>query len=143
MASRQKTVGDAPTGKKPWIAALSAWLIPGGGHLYLGHRGRALGFLAIFLACLWIGCDLDGQLATWASSQPLSPLRVLGLLDSWAMGVSYFLLTKVVHYQGVATAPGFEYGSTFLVTAGLMNVLLILDAWDLAHGRDRAELAGN
>ncbi len=141
MARRETTAGGSPRSKNPWIAAVSAWLIPGGGHLYLGHRRRAIGFFLIFLACLWLGCELDGRLATWASSQPLSPLSLLGLVDSLAMGVTYFLLAKVIHYQGLTTSPGFEYGTTFLVTAGLMNVLLILDAWDLAHGRVRAQPA--
>jgi hypothetical protein len=31
--------------------------------------------------------------------------------------------------------PTYEYGSTFLLTAGLMNLLLILDAFDIASGR--------
>jgi hypothetical protein len=32
-------------------------------------------------------------------------------------------------------SPNNEYGTTFLLTAGLMNLLLILDAWDVARGR--------
>jgi hypothetical protein len=31
--------------------------------------------------------------------------------------------------------PTYEYGSTYLLTAGLMNMLLILDAFDIASGR--------
>ena len=36
-------------GLRPLIAALLAWLLPGMGHLYLGRRGRAIGFCIIVL----------------------------------------------------------------------------------------------
>ena len=45
------------------------------------------------------------------------------------------LLRYVAGYAGNIVASGFEYGSAFILTAGLMNLLLILDAWDLALGR--------
>jgi hypothetical protein len=36
---------------------------------------------------------------------------------------------------GSVTAPSYEYGNTFLITAGLLNTLIVLDARDLALGR--------
>jgi hypothetical protein len=120
-----------------WLAVLLAWIVPGGGHIYLGRRSRGLAFLAIFVACVWIGCSLRGQLYTVDALQGFQPLQVLATLDALAMGATYFLLSIGVGYHGLLTSHGYEYGTTFLITAGLMNVLLILDAWDLAHGRER------
>ncbi len=51
------------------------------------------------------------------------------------MGVPYFLLRLVFGYHGDLLSATYEYGSAFLLTAGLMNLLVVLDAWDIAHGR--------
>ena len=51
------------------------------------------------------------------------------------MGVPYFVLRYVLHYQGDVISAGYEYGTAFLLTAGLMNLLLVLDAWDIALGK--------
>ena len=59
---------------------------------------------------------------------------VIGL-GSMGMGVPYFVLRFVMHYAGDITSAGFEYGTAFLLSAGLMNLLLVLDAWDIATGR--------
>jgi hypothetical protein len=50
------------------------------------------------------------------------------------MGPIYFVLRFVVDYQGDILSPTYEYGSAFLLTAGLMNLLLVLDTWDIAQG---------
>jgi len=36
---------------------LSAFVLPGAGHLYLKHFGRGIALIAISLACLWIFVD--------------------------------------------------------------------------------------
>ena len=36
---------------------------------------------------------------------------------------------------GEVTATTYEYGNTFLIVAGLLNFLVILDAFDIAMGR--------
>jgi hypothetical protein len=51
------------------------------------------------------------------------------------MGLAYFVLRFLVGYEGDLVAAGYEYGTAFLLTAGLMNWLLVLDCWDIAVGR--------
>lgn len=116
----------------PHLAAVLAWLVPGAGHFYLGRRRRGLAFLLVVAATLAIGCALDGRLWRILPNQPLSVLATLG---SMGMGVVYFVLRYASGYEGNVLARGFEYGSAFVLTAGLMNLLLVLDAWDLAHGK--------
>ena len=38
---------------------------------------------------------------------------------------------------GTILSPTYEYGCAYLLTAGLMNLLLVLDAYDLAAGKKR------
>lgn len=114
------------------LVVLAAWLIPGAGHFLLGRRGRAVAFLLIVLAALAIGLLLDGNLYRIV---PNRPLTVLATLACMGLGAPYFLLRFGLDYEGQIIAPGYEYGTAFILTAGLMNLLLILDSMDIASGR--------
>ena len=114
------------------VAVLSAWLVPGMGHIYLKRRLRGLLFFVLVIASLLIGCQLDGNLYRVVPGQPLTILATLG---SMGMGFPYFLLRYGLHYEGDVRGASYEYGTAFLLTAGLMNLLLVLDAWDIVRGK--------
>jgi TM2 domain-containing membrane protein YozV len=126
-----ETAVARPVAGRALLAAALAWLLPGAGHFYLGRRRRAVAFLLLVAASLLLGCAFDGKLWRIVANEPLS---VLGTLGSMGVGPAYFVLRYGLDYHGDPVAPGFEYGSAFLLTAGLMNLLLILDAWDITRG---------
>ena len=121
-----------PVQGNPIVAVLSAWLVPGLGHFYLKRRLRGLAFFVLVMTSMLIGCKLEGNLYQPVPGQPLSYLATLG---SMGMGFPYFLLRYALHYQGDIRGAGYEYGTAFLLTAGLMNLLLVLDAWDIVRGK--------
>ncbi len=137
MPAKDDTAAASPATKvakpvaNPYLAAVLAWVLPGAGHAYLGRSARALAFLALVLSSLAIGCSLDGRLAWVFRGPPLQVLATFGGLGSGAPS----LVLHMAGYQGAVEAPGYEYGSVFILTAGLMNMLLVLDAWDIASGR--------
>jgi len=112
-----------------YLAVVLAWLVPGAGHFFLGRRGRGLAFLLLVLASIALGCALQGELYRNVAQ----PLDTLATLACAAMGLPYFLLYGL-GYTGSIDSAGYEYGKAFVLTAGLMNILLILDAWDIARG---------
>jgi len=115
------------------FAMLLAYLIPGAGHLYLGRRARAITFFCIVVVLFLIGVGIDGDLYTIGSANG-SVLRMLAALGSLGSGVIYWITTSMgVH--GDVTSSTFEYGTAFTITAGLMNLLLVLDVFDIAQGR--------
>ena len=114
------------------LLAAIAWLLPASGHLLLGKRFRALGFVVVLLVAFGLGLRLQGNLYRPTSGQPLSYLATLGAMG---IGAPYFVARFGAGYQGRPEAPGFEYGTIFLLSAGLMNLLLVLDVWDIARGR--------
>jgi hypothetical protein len=116
----------------PAVAVLSAWLIPGLGHFYLRRRLRGLAFLVLVLVSILVGCQLEGNLYQVIPGQPLT---ILATLASMGMGFPYFVLRYALHYQGNIMGAGYEYGTAFLLTGGLMNLLLVLDAWDIVRGK--------
>ena len=115
----------------PVVAAVAALLIPGLGHVYLRRWRRGLVFFLLIVISLWVGCTLKGNLHQIERNDPLSILATLGAMG---MGVPYFLL-RMSNYAGDILSPGYEYGTAFLLTAGLMNWLLVLDAWDISRGK--------
>ena len=131
MPAREEPSTPTPEANA-YLATGLAWIVPGAGHAYLGRWPRAGAFLALVLAALAIGCQLEGRLPWTFSGSPLSVLATLGCLGS---GAPVLFLRLVLGYEGTVEASGYEYGSAFILTAGLMNLLLMLDAWDIATGR--------
>lgn len=125
------TPAGNPAGN-PVVAMIAAWLVPGLGHVYLKRLGRGLLFFLLAVVSIWVGYTLSGNLYRPVPGQPLTLLATLG---SMGMGIPYFALRYGMGYTGDVVGAGYEYGTAFLLTAGLMNWLLVLDAWDIARGK--------
>lgn len=114
------------------VLMLFGWLVPGLGHLLLGRRLRAAVFFAVIAVGFVAGLVFDGELMLPHSGDPLSYLATIASVGN---GLLFFVARSLGLGQGVVTAPGYEYGNTFLLTAGMMNLLLILDIHDIAVGK--------
>jgi hypothetical protein len=112
------------------MAMLLAFAMPGAGHLSLGKRGRGLAFFAIVTLLFLIGLAVDGGLYTLDASGG-EVLRQLASYASMGSGLLYFL-GKWRGATGQVISATFEYGTMFTLTAGLMNLLLVLDCYDIA-----------
>ncbi len=136
-----KTVEEAEVktgaGPKPDLGRLTrlcvaAWLIPGCGHFLLGRRGRALILSGSILAMFLLGLAMQGQFFTMHSG---SILQTLGFFGEMSVGVAM----PAAMFFGYAGGNGFfasaDYGTAFLVAAGMLNILTIFDAYDIALGR--------
>ncbi|HVG23553.1 MAG TPA: DUF6677 family protein [Thermoanaerobaculia bacterium] len=114
-------------------AMLLAYAVPGAGHFFLGRRARALAFAAIVISLFVLGVALDGRLYLLDEAHG-QVITVLASLASMGTGALYFL-TRAFGPPGDLRSLTFEYGRMFTLTAGLMNLLLVLDCWDIAKGR--------
>jgi hypothetical protein len=119
------------TGTTFLICAL-AWAVPGAGHLWLG-RVRTGFILFLALSSMFaLGLCLHGQIFSFDLSQPLVALAALADL---MVGAPYLLARVLGLGDGQVVASTFEHGNTFLVAAGLLNSLVVIDAYDIALGR--------
>ncbi|HEY3884300.1 MAG TPA: DUF6677 family protein [Vicinamibacterales bacterium] len=109
-----------------------AWLVPGAGHLLQGRRAKGLILLIALPLMFAIGLWLEGRLFPLEMSDPLV---FLGAIANRGIGVPYFIAHMLDAGAGRVTAASYEYGNTFLMTAGLLNFLVILDAFDVGLGR--------
>jgi TM2 domain-containing membrane protein YozV len=123
--------------KRSLSAMILAYLVPGAGHFYLGYRARAIAFFSIVTLLFLIGIGIDGTLYTLQESGG-SLLKILASFGTMGSGVLYFV-ARALGPHGDVRSITFEYGTTFMLTAGLMNLLLVLDCFDLAEGRKGAE----
>ena len=114
-------------------AMVLAFLVPGAGHFYLERRGRAAAFFVIIVLMFALGLSIDGDLYTLGRSGG-SLLRFLAALGSMGSGVLYFV-AAAMGAHGDVTSITYEHGTAFTITAGLMNLLLMLDSYDISEGR--------
>jgi hypothetical protein len=114
-------------------ACLLAWIVPGGGHLYLKRIDKGLIFLAGIGALFVLGLAMDSRLEMALGLDDL--LASLFSLAQMAIGVPYFLARSLGFEAGKVTSVTYEYGNTFTAVAGLLNILVVLDAYDTAVGR--------
>jgi hypothetical protein len=116
----------------PVAVWLVSWLVPGAGHLVLGRRQKGVVFLVAIPAMFAAGLSFDGRLFPFDFSQPLVGLAAVANL---ATGAPYFVASGLGWGKGVATSAAYEYGNAFLIVAGLLNMLVALDAHDVRVGR--------
>ena len=149
--------GDAATPETRWpvLPCFVAWLFPGAGHLLIGQRLSGLVFAGVVLTTFCTGLALGGTVYARDPEQPLTNLALVanlgtGPLDVWARARTFGTLRYQIPDSLVDSATrdkvlsrqrkkiekqSHTYGRTFLLTAGLMNLLLILDVYDRCVGR--------
>jgi hypothetical protein len=125
--------GEAVANRHPAVAVALAWILPGLGHLYLGRRKVALLYALIVTVTFLLGLSFEGRLYTIDRSQPLSILATFAVSGAGILNLAARFLSE--NPSGTILSPTYEYGCAYLLTAGLMNLLLMLDAWDIVKGR--------
>ena len=116
----------------PSVVWFVSWLVPGGGHLVQGRRQKGLVFLVAIPTMFGLGLALEGRLFPFDFTQPLVGLAAVANL---AIGLPYVAASVLGLGSGTATAAAYEYGNAFLIVAGLLNMLVALDAYDVRLGR--------
>ena len=114
------------------LLCLAAWAVPGAGHLWLGRRSKGLIFLVCLPLMFAIGLGLQGRLFPFDMREWLVGLAAVADLG---IGVPYFIAGALGYGNGDVRAVTYEYGNAFLIVAGLLNLLVVIDAYDVALGR--------
>src|SRR3972149_12224166 len=129
MRAKEETQERPATAGIP--VAVSAWLVPGLGHLMLGRTRRALTFFLFVTGMFALGLYLRGELFPLDTSEPLTFLA--GLAEIGA-GLPFFAAKLLGMGSGEVTALTYEYGYTFCIVAGLLNTTIMLDPHHIAPG---------
>jgi hypothetical protein len=89
-------------------------------------------FLVMVPLMFVVGLALGGRLFPFTPGEPLVALASLADIGA---GLSCFVADALGFGAGRVVAVTYEYGNAFLITAGLLNALVIIDAHDIALGR--------
>jgi len=114
------------------LLCLASWAIPGAGHLWLGRRQKGVVFLIALPLMFAIGLAIHGRLFPFDFSEPLVALAAIADLG---IGLIYMVASALGFGAGDVRAVTYEYGNAFLIVAGLLNLLVVIDAYDVALGR--------
>jgi hypothetical protein len=135
MATKSTTAERARPASEPGtlvLLCLAAWAIPGAGHFWLGRVQKGAVFLVALTMLFAMGLALEGRLFPFDLGEPLVALAAVA---NAGLGLPWVLGRMLGLGGGVVTAVTYEYGNSFLIVAGLLNFLVILDAFDIAVGR--------
>ena len=136
-AANKPAVAGKPAAAKPgqqgfvYFPLIAGWLVPGAGHFLLGKWIRGALLAVSILAMFVMGLAMQGKLYTGAQDI----LELLGMAGDLGSGLLYFV-SRAAGWGGqpVQTTIA-DYGTKFIVVAGLLNVIAAVDAHNLRTGR--------
>jgi hypothetical protein len=125
----------APAQPKPTTLVrlcVAAWVVPGLGHLLLGRKWRALILFTAIVTMFLMGIAMQGEFFTTGSG---SYLQTLGYFGELCVGLAMPAARFFGYAGGNPLFVSADFGTAYLVAAGMLNALSVLDTYDIAMGR--------
>jgi TM2 domain-containing membrane protein YozV len=137
MAVKEKEEKQPSVPIGAWAPAVAlGWLIPGGGHFLLKRNGRGVLLLIAVTSMFVCGLMMRGYMFQPQTGDLLTTLiNVGGFVGDVAGGILYLLTVWLGYSQPDVAGHVHDYGTKFLVVAGLLNILAMVDAFEIAAGR--------
>jgi hypothetical protein len=138
MTTKAQVAAQAPGNANTTQAAvvlLAGWLVPGAGHFLLKKWIRGALLMVSIVTMFLIGIALKGKIYTPNTGDTLDILNFVGDLGN---GVLYGLARVFDLGASSVQIAIADYGTKFIVVAGLLNVVAAVDAHSLATGRKRS-----
>ncbi len=114
-----------------YLPLIAGWLVPGAGHFLLHKWGRGALLAASILGMFGLGIAMQGKLYTNAHDI----LDILGLAGDLGNGLLYLVSRALGLGTAQVQVTTADYGTRFIVVAGLLNVIAAIDAHNLRTGR--------
>lgn len=114
------------------VAPFVGWLIPGGGHILQKRYGRGVLLFVSVVSMFFIGLGMQGRIYKPNGGDILD---ILGFVGDVGSGALYFLARIMEWGDVMAANAAADYGKTFLIVAGLLNLIAAADAHHIALGK--------
>lgn len=132
MASKPQTPAPSPNQSFVYSALILGWLVPGAGHLLTRHWIRALLLFLTITAMFSLGLAMQAKVYVPNTGDPLD---MLGFAGDIGTGLLYFVARVFSLGQSTVQLVTADYGTKFVVVAGLLNFVAAVDAHNLRIGR--------
>ena len=120
-----------------WLPALAlGWIIPGAGHFLLRRQGRGILVFVSVTTMFLLGLMMRGPMFEPQGGDLLTMLIYYGgFVAHIASGALYFVTIALGYSQPDVAGHVYDYGSKFLVGAGLLNILAMVDIHEIGTGK--------
>ncbi len=133
MASTPNKPGAAAPVRQGFVflPLIAGWLIPGAGHFLLRKWGRGA-LLAVSIVCMFaLGVAMQGHI--YGNAHDI--LEMLDLLGDLGSGLLYIVSRAMGLGADFVQLTVADWGTRFIVVAGLLNVIAAVDAHNIRTGR--------
>jgi hypothetical protein len=142
MARRRETTVAEPADKatalaRPLtamavIAPAVGWLIPGAGHLIQRRWGRGVLLMVSVTSMFVLGILMEGKVYAANVGDVLDMLGFIGDLGAGGL----YIVTRAMDWgRGAINLATADYGTKYIIVAGLLNIISVVDAYDIAIGK--------
>jgi hypothetical protein len=129
VAERERAQAAAPLTLMLVAAPVAGWLVPGLGHFIQKRWIRGLLLLISVFAMFFIGLAMQGKIY---SPNVGDILDMLGFVGDIGAGGLYFLSSSMGWGQGAIHRAAADYGTKYIIVAGLLNLICAVDAYHIA-----------
>ncbi len=113
-------------------APLLGWLVPGAGHLIQKKWIRGLLLMISVFSMFFFGLMMQGKVYTPNTGDVLEMLGFVGDIGSGGL----YMLSRIMDWgQGAINIAAADYGTKFIIVAGLLNIIAAVDAHQIAIGK--------
>ena len=130
--ARAAKSGDAATGSMAIIAPLAGWLLPGLGHFIQRRWIRGLLLMLAVFIMFFAGLGMQGKVYGFNTGDLLD---ILGFVGDIGSGLLYFIARAMDWGAGNIQRAVADYGTKYIVVAGLLNIISAVDAYHIAIGK--------
>ncbi len=128
--SRSKAASQANS--MATIAPVVAWFLPGLGHFIQRRYVRGLLIMAAIFTMFFAGLGMQGKVYSFNTGDLLD---ILGFVGDLGAGALYFIARMMDWGGGNIHRAVADYGTKYIVVAGLLNVIAAVDAYHIAIGK--------
>ncbi len=132
ISSRPADAAATPTGASPTMVTLAGWLVPGLGHILQGRFIRGVLLMLAVFTMFFAGLGMQGKVYAFNTGDLLD---ILGFVGDFGSGLLYFVARWQDWGAGNIHRAVADYGTKYIVVAGLLNVIAMVDAYHIAIGK--------
>ena len=114
------------------LAPAVGWLVPGGGHMIQKRWIRGLLLFVSIVTLFVLGLGMQGRIYKANGGDILD---ILGFIGDVGAGGLYLISLAMDWGQGAIAFATADYGTKFMIVAGLLNFIAIADAYHIAIGK--------
>src|SRR5499425_3874265 len=114
------------------VAPAMGWLIPGAGHMIQKRWIRGMLLFVSIVTLFLLGLAMQGRIYKANGGDILD---MLGFVGDVGAGALYILTLANDWGQGAIAFATADYGTKFIIVAGLLNFIAIADAYHIAIGK--------